>query len=116
MNIHPGITIHKIPAEGVGGLIFALGLSALVLTGIPAFVPLFVACVLGGLALALLLHQIAPLPPTQMAGAVPVFLLGLALALSVAPVYGLLVAASLPVAYLMNRATLSRRPVSIRTL
>jgi hypothetical protein len=120
MNIHPGIAIHKIPAEGTGGLIFTLGLTALFLLSIPAFAPLLAACVLGGLALALLLHRIAPLPPTQMAGAAPMFLVGLGLALAVSPAFSALVAAcvagGLAVAYLLNRATLSRRPVSIRSL
>lgn len=120
MNIHPGIAIHKIPAEGTGGLIFAVGLAALFLLSLPAFVPVFAACVLGGLALALLLRQIGPLPPTQMAGAVPMFLIGVGLALTVSPGFSAFVmpcvAGGVGVAYLLNRATLSRRPVSIRSL
>lgn len=120
MKIHPGIAIHKIPAEGAGGLIFALGLGALFLVSVPAFVPVVAACALGGLALALLLRQISPLPATQMAGAAPMFLIGLGLALTVSPGFRAFVlpcvAGGVGVAYLLNRASLSRRPVSIRSL
>jgi hypothetical protein len=32
---HPGITMHKIPVAGIGGLIFAIGIIALALIGLP---------------------------------------------------------------------------------
>jgi hypothetical protein len=57
MRPHPGIQIHKIPAEGVGGLIFAVGTAMIVLIGIPAVRPLVALAVLGGIVLAPLLHK-----------------------------------------------------------
>jgi len=32
---HPGITIHKMPVAGVGGLIFAVGIVVIALLGLP---------------------------------------------------------------------------------
>ncbi len=32
---HPGITIHKMPVVGVGGLIFAIGIVVIALLGLP---------------------------------------------------------------------------------
>ena len=32
---HPGITMHKIPVAGIGGLIFADGIITLALVGLP---------------------------------------------------------------------------------
>jgi UDP-N-acetylmuramyl pentapeptide phosphotransferase/UDP-N-acetylglucosamine-1-phosphate transferase len=32
---HPGITMHKIPVAGVGGLIFTIGIVVLALLGLP---------------------------------------------------------------------------------
>jgi hypothetical protein len=32
---HQGITIHKVPVAGVGGLIFAVGIIAMAVAGIP---------------------------------------------------------------------------------
>ena len=32
---HPGITIHKMPVAGVGGLIFAIGIVVIALLGLP---------------------------------------------------------------------------------
>jgi hypothetical protein len=118
MDIHPGIMINRIPAQGTGGLIVALGFSALFLLSVPAFVPVVAACVLAGLGLALLRSQLAPLPPTDVAGAAPLFLVGVGLALLIAPAFSAMVVScvtgGLAVAYLRNRSTLSRRPVSIR--
>jgi UDP-N-acetylmuramyl pentapeptide phosphotransferase/UDP-N-acetylglucosamine-1-phosphate transferase len=34
-GLHPGITMHKIPVAGVGGLIFAVGIFVLALIGLP---------------------------------------------------------------------------------
>jgi len=57
MQPHPGIRIDKIPAEGVGGFIFAAGMAAIVVLAIPAVRPLVVLAVLGGILLApVLLH------------------------------------------------------------
>ena len=57
MRPHPGIQIHKIPAEGLGGLIFAVGMVMIVLVGIPAVRPLAALAVVGGIVLAPLLHR-----------------------------------------------------------
>ncbi len=53
---HPGIRIDRIPAEGAGGLIFALGISLLFLIAIPAFRPVVALSILAGAALAPILH------------------------------------------------------------
>ena len=57
MQPHPGIRINSIPAEGGGGLIFALGMVAIVLLALPAVRPLAAVAVLGGLLLAPVLHR-----------------------------------------------------------
>lgn len=57
MQPHPGIRIDKIPAEGVGGFIFAVGMAAIVLLAIPAVRPLVALAVLGGILLAPVLHH-----------------------------------------------------------
>jgi hypothetical protein len=56
MDVHPGIRIHSIPAAGAGGLIFAIGMSAVVFLAVPALRPLLIASVVGGVLLAPLLH------------------------------------------------------------
>lgn len=118
MNNHPGIRIHGIPAEGTGGLIVALGFSVLFLLSVPSFLPIVAACVAGGIAVALVRAQLEPLPATQVSGAAPLFLAGVALTLLVSPAFSALVAACLTggvvAAYALNRAALARRPVSIR--
>jgi hypothetical protein len=55
---HPGIRIDHIPAEGGGGLIFALGMVAVFLIGVPALRPVAVVTALGGLLLAPILHRL----------------------------------------------------------
>ena len=57
MQPHPGIQIHRIPAEGVGGLIFAVGMAAIVLVAVPSLRPLALVAVLGGVLLAPALYQ-----------------------------------------------------------
>ena len=57
MQPHPGIRINSIPAQGGGGLIFALGMVAIVLLGLPAVRPLAAVAVLGGVLLAPVLHR-----------------------------------------------------------
>ena len=54
---HPGIRIDRIPAEEGGGLIFALGIVALFLIGVPSMRPVVALAVLGGLLLAPVLHR-----------------------------------------------------------
>src|SRR5262245_6935520 len=81
MEHHRGIQIHRIPAEGVGGLIFAIGFSALFLLTVPSFVPVVAACVLGGLVAAVVRTQLAPTPGSQVSAAAPLFVTGAAAAL-----------------------------------
>jgi len=58
MQVHPGIRIDRIPAEEGGGLIFALGMVAVVLLAIPALRPLALVCLVGGALLAPVLHRL----------------------------------------------------------
>jgi hypothetical protein len=58
MDIHPGIRIDHIEARGGGGLIFAVGMMVLVLMAAPALRPLALAALLGGGALAPVLHRL----------------------------------------------------------
>jgi hypothetical protein len=55
---HPGIRIDQIPAEGGGGLIFAVGMVAVFLLAVPALRPVAAVAVLGGLLLAPILHRL----------------------------------------------------------
>jgi hypothetical protein len=55
---HPGIRIDHIPAEGVGGLIFAVGSTVIFLMAFPALRPIAVAAAVGGLLLAPVLHRL----------------------------------------------------------
>lgn len=57
MTPHRGILINRIPAEGVGGLIFALGMTAVFLLAVPSFRPLVGLSVLCGVLLAPILHM-----------------------------------------------------------
>jgi len=55
---HAGIRIDRIPAEEGGGLIFAVGLAAIVLMAFPALRPIAGAALVGGIALAPILHRL----------------------------------------------------------
>ena len=55
---HAGIRIDRIPAEGGGGLIFAVGSAAIFLIAFPALLPVAAAAVIGGVALAPVLHKL----------------------------------------------------------
>jgi hypothetical protein len=55
---HQGIRIDHIPAEGVGGLIFAIGSTVIFLMAVPALRPIAVAAAVGGLLLAPVLHRL----------------------------------------------------------
>jgi hypothetical protein len=55
---HAGIRIDHIPAEGGGGLIFAIGTAFIFLMAFPALRPIAAAAVLGGLLLAPVLHRL----------------------------------------------------------
>jgi len=54
---HAGIRIDRIPAEEGGGLIFAVGSAAIFLMAFPALVPIAGAALVGGVALAPILHR-----------------------------------------------------------
>ena len=47
-----------IPAQGGGGLIFALGMAAVVLVAIPTLRPVALLCLAGGALLAPVLHRL----------------------------------------------------------
>jgi hypothetical protein len=55
---HAGIRIDRIPAEGGGGLIFAVGSAAIFLIAFPALLPVAAAALVGGVALAPVLHKL----------------------------------------------------------
>jgi hypothetical protein len=55
---HQGIRIDHIPAEGGGGLIFALGTALVFLIGVPPLRPVAAVAALGGLLLAPVLHRL----------------------------------------------------------
>jgi hypothetical protein len=55
---HAGIRIDRIPAEGTGGLIFAIGSAIIFLMAFPALRPIAVAAALGGVLLAPILHRL----------------------------------------------------------
>ena len=55
---HSGIRIDRIPAEEGGGIIFALGIVALFLIGVPAMRPVVALAALCGVLLAPLLHRL----------------------------------------------------------
>ncbi len=55
---HTGIRIDRIPAEGGGGLIFALGTALIFLIAFPALLPIAGAAVVGGIALAPILYKL----------------------------------------------------------
>ncbi|MCG6923743.1 MAG: hypothetical protein LJF30_00240 [Acidobacteria bacterium] len=55
---HAGIRIDRIPAEGAGGLIFAIGIAAIFLIGVPAMRPVVALSALCGILLAPVLHRL----------------------------------------------------------
>lgn len=56
--LHAGIRIDRIPAEGGGGLIFAVGSAAIFLLAFPALLPIAGAALVCGIALAPVLHKL----------------------------------------------------------
>jgi len=56
MEPHRGILISRIPVDGLGGLIFALGMVAVCLIAVPEIRALAAISVLGGLVLAPILR------------------------------------------------------------
>ena len=56
LDLHPGINFSKMDVGGdVGGLVFAAGSVVAVLVGLPFIAPLYVASMIAGAALAVLL-------------------------------------------------------------
>jgi hypothetical protein len=55
---HAEIRIDRIPAEGMGGLIFAVGTALIFLVAFPALRPIMAAAAIGGLLLAPVLHRL----------------------------------------------------------
>ncbi|HUG43925.1 MAG TPA: hypothetical protein VMN76_06760 [Acidobacteriota bacterium] len=53
-KLHQGIRIDKIPANGIGGLIFAIGIAAIALIGIPASRPFLAVALPAGALVAVL--------------------------------------------------------------
>jgi hypothetical protein len=64
LELHPGINFSKLEVGGdIGGLVFAAGSVVAVLIGLPWIAPLYLASMIGGLGLAVLLfgwHQHHP--------------------------------------------------------
>lgn len=58
VETHRGILVHRIPAEGLGGLIFALGMMVLTLLAVPALRPLAAFSLVAGVLAAPLLHRL----------------------------------------------------------
>jgi hypothetical protein len=58
-ELHPGITMHKIPVKaGFAGLLFTIGVMLACLIGIPASIVFFVLAILLGVGVALMLRFI----------------------------------------------------------
>ncbi len=55
---HAGIRIDRIPAEGMGGAIFAVGLGTIMLLQFPALLPVTAVAVAAGAILAPALHKL----------------------------------------------------------
>jgi hypothetical protein len=55
---HAGIRIDRIPAEGTGGLIFAIGSAIIFLMAFPALRPIAAAAAICGLLFAPVLHRL----------------------------------------------------------
>lgn len=60
MDKHPGIRIDAIPASGGAGMVFALGMVALILIGIPAARPFMAAAGIVGVLAGLALYRWRP--------------------------------------------------------
>jgi hypothetical protein len=58
MDPHRGILVHRIPAEGLGGLIFAAGMVALTLAAAPELRALALLSAVAGVLAAPLLYRL----------------------------------------------------------
>jgi hypothetical protein len=61
MEPHRGILISRVPADGIGGLIFALGMVAIALMAVPQIRLLALVSLVGGVLLAPVLFRRRPL-------------------------------------------------------
>jgi hypothetical protein len=58
LELHPGINFSKLEVGGdIGGLVFAAGSVVAVLIGLPWIAPLYMASMIAGAALAVLLFE-----------------------------------------------------------
>jgi hypothetical protein len=58
LELHPGINFSKLEVGGdIGGLVFAVGSVVAVLIGLPCIAPLYIASMIAGAALAVLLFE-----------------------------------------------------------
>ena len=58
LELHPGINFSKLEVGGdIGGLVFAAGSVVAVLIGLPWIAPLYVASMICGAGLAVLLYE-----------------------------------------------------------
>ena len=58
LDLHPGINFSKLEVGGdIGGLVFAVGSVVAVLVGLPFIAPLYIASMIAGAALAVLLFE-----------------------------------------------------------
>ena len=60
---HPGITMHKIPVAGTGGLIFAVGIVVLALLGLPIAKWFLIGAVILGVGVVGILRLFRKLHP-----------------------------------------------------
>jgi hypothetical protein len=58
MDPHRGILINRIPVDGLGGVIFVLGMMALILIAMPTLRPVVGLCLIGGVLLAPILRRL----------------------------------------------------------
>jgi hypothetical protein len=58
LGLHPGINFSKLDVGGdIGGLVFAAGSVAAVLIGLPSLAPLYLASVVCGVGLAVVIFE-----------------------------------------------------------
>jgi hypothetical protein len=75
-DVHPGINVSRIPARGLPGLIFALGIVCMFWFGLPQFRPVVVVAVVLGFLVSLVLivverrHRIPPSTPLGLSARV----------------------------------------------
>lgn len=58
MEPHRGILVHRIPVEGLGGLLFALGMASVTIMAMPGLRPLALLSIAAGVLAAPLVHRL----------------------------------------------------------